>query len=48
MAASKSKAPGKPNKGANLGFEQKLWAAAHRLRGQMDAAEYKHVVLGAE
>lgn len=32
--------------GANLGFEQKLWQAADKLRGSMDAAEYKHVVLG--
>lgn len=32
--------------GANLGFEDKLWAAADKLRGNMDAAEYKHVVLG--
>jgi type I restriction enzyme M protein len=32
--------------GANLGFEQKLWLAADKLRGNMDAAEYKHVVLG--
>jgi len=31
---------------ANLGFEDKLWNAADRLRGHMDAAEYKHVVLG--
>lgn len=31
---------------ANLGFEEKLWAAADKLRGHMDAAEYKHVVLG--
>ena len=35
----------RPN-GANLGFEQQLWAAADKLRGHMDAAEYKHVVLG--
>ena len=28
----------------NLGFEQKLWQAADKLRGHMDAAEYKHVV----
>jgi type I restriction enzyme M protein len=34
------------NNGANLGFEQKLWQAADKLRGHMDAAEYKHVVLG--
>jgi len=31
---------------ANLGFEKKLWAAADKLRGSMDASEYKHVVLG--
>jgi type I restriction enzyme M protein len=34
-----------PN-GANLGFEATLWAAADKLRNNMDAAEYKHVVLG--
>ena len=34
------------NKGANLGFEEKLWLAADKLRSNMDAAEYKHVVLG--
>ena len=32
--------------GANLGFEQTMWAAADKLRGHLDAAEYKHVVLG--
>jgi type I restriction enzyme M protein len=32
--------------GANLGFEEKLWQAADKLRNNMDAAEYKHVVLG--
>jgi len=32
--------------GATLGFEAKLWATADALRGSMDAAEYKHVVLG--
>ena len=31
---------------ANLGFEVELWAAADALRSNMDAAEYKHVVLG--
>jgi len=31
---------------ANLGFEQKLWLAADKLRGTMDAADYKHTVLG--
>ena len=32
--------------GASLGFEQKLWAAADKMRSYMDPAEYKHVVLG--
>ncbi len=31
---------------ANIGFEQKLWLAADKLRNNMDAAEYKHVILG--
>jgi len=34
------------NSSANLGFEDKLWKAADALRSNMDAAEYKHVVLG--
>ena len=34
------------NGGANVGFEQKLWQAADALRGSMDAAEYRHIVLG--
>ncbi|MCM1426501.1 MAG: type I restriction-modification system subunit M [Eubacterium sp.] len=29
-----------------IGFEEKLWQAADKLRSNMDAAEYKHVVLG--
>jgi len=32
--------------GANLGFEATLWQAADALRNNMDAGEYKHVVLG--
>ncbi len=36
----------KLDNGANLGFEEKLWLAADKLRSNMDAAEYKHVVLG--
>ena len=36
----------KKSNGANLGFEEKLWQAADKLRSNMDAAEYKHVVLG--
>jgi type I restriction enzyme M protein len=31
---------------ATLGFEAKLWQAADKLRNNMDAAEYKHVILG--
>ena len=31
---------------ASLGFEAKLWLTADKLRNNMDAAEYKHVVLG--
>jgi len=45
--ARKTKAEtSKKNNGANLGFEQKLWQMADKLRGHMDASEYKHVVLG--
>ncbi|MHB1615252.1 MAG: class I SAM-dependent DNA methyltransferase [Actinomycetes bacterium] len=29
-----------------MGFETTLWKAADKLRGSMDASEYKHVVLG--
>ncbi len=32
--------------GGPLGFEDTLWKAADKLRGSMDASEYKHVVLG--
>jgi type I restriction enzyme M protein len=35
-----------PKTTANIGFEAKLWLAADKLRNNMDAAEYKHVVLG--
>lgn len=41
----KNKAKNKGN-GGNLGFEEKLWQAADKMRGHMDPAEYKHVVLG--
>ena len=43
MAATRAK---KGNGNAPLGFEQKLWAAADKMRGHMDPAEYKHVALG--
>jgi type I restriction-modification system DNA methylase subunit len=32
--------------GATLDIERQLWGTADKLRGHMDAAEYKHVVLG--
>ena len=40
--------PDKANKSntATIGFEAKLWLTADKLRNNMDAAEYKHVVLG--
>jgi len=34
------------SQGAITGYEAELWAMADALRGSMDAAEYKHVVLG--
>lgn len=34
------------NNSSELGFESKLWQMADKLRNNMDAAEYKHVVLG--
>ena len=34
------------NNDANLGFEDQLWAAADKLRGNMEPSDYKHVALG--
>lgn len=34
------------NTNGDLNFETKLWQAADKMRNNMDAAEYKHVVLG--
>lgn len=36
----------KRSNGENIGFEEKLWQAADKLRNNMDASEYKYVVLG--
>ena len=36
----------KKNNTADLGFEDKIWKAADLLRGSIDAAEYKNVMLG--
>ena len=52
MKARKTKKPvgdtaTKPaGNGATTGYEAELWRMADALRGSMDAAEYKHVVLG--
>src|SRR5213594_3936213 len=40
MVAARSKS------GATVGYEAERWRMADALRGSMDAAEYKHVVLG--
>ena len=40
MAARRS------NTGEALDYRAQLWSMADALRGSMDAAEYKHVVLG--
>ena len=44
--AAKTKSTASKDSSANLGFEAKLWLSADKLRNNMDAAEYKHVVLG--
>lgn len=36
----------KTNKDKSTNYEAELWQMADALRGSMDAAEYKHVVLG--
>src|SRR5687768_2836140 len=47
MARAGKKSDGsKVDTGANLGYEAQLWKTADALRNNMDAAEYKHVVLG--
>jgi type I restriction enzyme S subunit len=46
MARVKKNNQKKRNNGANVGYEAELWQMADALRGSMDAAEYKHVVLG--
>ncbi len=46
MAGKKTADSANGSSGARIGFEAELWKAADSLRGSMDAAEYKHVVLG--
>lgn len=36
----------KSNNGVTVGYKAQLWQMADTLRSRMDAAEYKHVVLG--
>jgi len=43
--AAKKNKDSRPAKSAS-GFETTLWATADKLRGNMDASEYKHVALG--
>ncbi len=43
MARAKKK---QGNNGSNLGFEDKLFLAADKLRGNLEPGEYKHIVLG--
>ncbi len=43
---SKKRTTAKAANSATLGYETQLWQMADALRGSMDAAEYKHVVLG--
>jgi type I restriction enzyme M protein len=45
MSRTKSNGAGAQST-ANIGFEAKLWLTADKLRNNMDAAEYKDVVLG--
>ena len=46
MANRKNNANPANTSGATVGYETELWRMADALRGSMDAAEYKHVVLG--
>ena len=46
MPGRKKNAKRTHNSGAIVGYEAQLWQMADALRGSMDAAEYKHVVLG--
>jgi type I restriction enzyme M protein len=46
LPAGKRGRSGTSSNGGDLGFEAKLWLAADKLRGNLDASEYKGVVLG--
>ena len=46
MARASKKSKNTEQSAATVGYEAQLWQMADALRGSMDAAEYKHVVLG--
>ena len=46
LAMTQRAQPRSPASAATTGYEAELWKMADALRGSMDAAEYKHVVLG--
>ena len=46
MAQARRTAASRNGGRGELGFEATLWQAADKLRGNLDAAEYKHVILG--
>ena len=46
MAKRKNNTEAPETSAATVGYEAQLWQMADALRGSMDAAEYKHVVLG--
>ncbi len=46
LAKSRTASAKADSAGATIGYEAELWQMADALRGTMDAAEYKHVVLG--
>jgi type I restriction-modification system DNA methylase subunit len=45
-AGGRSRKATQSTSAATVGYEAELWKMADTLRGSMDAAEYKHVVLG--
>src|ERR1043165_6417379 len=46
FVGSPESSPAQNGNGATLGFEEKLWDAADKMRGHMDPSEYKHIILG--
>ncbi len=41
-----ARTPRASSNGATVGFEKELWAAADKMRGNMEPSDYKHVALG--